>query len=261
MRLKKYFLIAFLTIIGLNSNAQIKNIDDFVINTEELRTLTQRIAKNYIMHGILPNIPRIAQQMQDDSDKFTNILLTLTDSAPNDEIDIELQKLNLSWMLMNRILQKKYDAVAAVKVIKYADKMGDEIETVADMVSSYSNSKSVKVLRLSSKGRMLSQKLLLYYIAGKAKIRDPEIPQKFKETKQQLYEVIKLLSDQAENDPDLKTDSGIQMYVDMISDSYDKVRKTVTLDSKVRATTANMIVNQMTDNFDLLTNLLYERFN
>ncbi len=261
MKLKKYFLIAVLTIISLKSEAQIKNIDDFVINTEELRTLTQRIAKNYIMHGILPNIPRISKQMKDDSDKFSNILLTLSDSAPNDEIDIELQKLNLSWMLMNRILQKKYDAMAAAKVIKYADKMGDEIETIVDMVTNYSNAKSIKVLRLSSKGRMLSQKLLLYYIAGKAKIRDPEIPKKFKETKQQLYEVIKLLADQAENNPDLKVDSGIQMYVDMIKDSFDKVRKTVTLDSKVRPTTANMIVNQMTDNFELLTNLLYERFN
>ncbi len=261
MKLKKYFLIIILTLAGLNSQAQIKNMDDFMVNTEELRMLTQRIAKNYIMNGILPNNPKIVKRLQEDSDKFSETLVNLTDSALNEEIEIELQKLNLSWMLLNRILQKKYDTNAAAKVLRYADKMSKEIETIADMVNDQTKLKSVKLLRLSSNGRMLSQKLLLYYIAGKAKVRDQNVPVIFKQTKADLYEVIKVLSNQSENDPDLKTDSGILMYVDMIKDSYDKVRKNITLDSKVHPKTANMIVNQMTDNFQLLTEILYEKFN
>jgi len=261
MRLKKYFLILLVTTLGFNAQAQIKNMDDFIINTEELRMLTERIAKNYIMKGILANNPKIAKQLQEDSDKFSEILVNLTDSALNEEIEIELQKLNLSWMLMNRILQKKYDSNAAAKVVRYADKMSKEIETIADMVNSSTKLKSVKLLRISSNGRMLSQKLLLYYIAAKAKLRDPDIPKIFEQTKKDLYEVIKVLTDQSENDPDLKADSGVLMYVEMIRDGYDKVRKNITLDSKVHPKTANMIVNQMTDNFELLTEILYEKFN
>ena len=261
MKLKQYFLITLITLLSFNMQAQIKNMDDFMVNTEELRTLTQRIAKNYIMKGILANNPKIVKKLNDDSEKFSETLVNLTDSALNEEIDIELQKLNLSWMLMNRILQKKYDTNAGAKVVKYADKMSHEIETIADMVNNSTKLKSVKLLRISSNGRMLSQKLLLYYIAGKAKIRDPEIPQKFKETKSQLYDVIKVLTDQSENDPDLKADSGVLMYVEMIRDSFDKVRKNITFDSKVHPKTANMIVNQMTDNFELLTQILYEKFN
>ncbi len=261
MKLKKYFLIAILTLIGFNSQAQIKNMDDFIVKTEELRMLTQRVAKNYIMNGILPNNPKIVKQLKEDSDTFNETLVNLTDSALNEEIEIELQKLNLSWMLLNRILQKKYDTNAAAKVVKYADKMSKEIEIIADMVNNQTKLKSVKLLRLSSNGRMLSQKLLLYYIAAKAKVRDANIPVEFKKTKEDLYEVIKVLTNQSENDPDLKTDSGILMYVDMIKDGYDKVRKNITLDSKVHPKTANMIVNQMTDNFELLTEILYEKFN
>jgi hypothetical protein len=261
MKLKKYFLIITLFIFTFNSQAQIKNMDDFMVNTEELRMLTQRIAKNYIMNGILPGMPKIENRLKADSDKFSETLVNLTDSALNEEIEIELQKLNLSWMLLNRILQQKYDTNAAAKVVKYADKMSDEIETIADMVNNTTKLKSVKLLRLSSNGRMLSQKLLLYYIAAKAKVRDPEIPDKFNQTKADLYDVIKTLTNQSESDPDLKTDSGVLMYVEMIRDSYDKVRKTISIDSKVHPKTANMIVNQMTDNFQLLTDIFYEKFN
>jgi hypothetical protein len=261
MKLKKYFLIVIITLITQNFQAQIKNLDDVIIKTEELRMITQRMAKNYIMRGIMPNNPKIKKEMDEDAATFTDTLLQLTDDALNEEIEIELQKLNLSWMLLNRIIQKKYDAAAAAKVINYADKMEKEIESIADMVNQTTKLKSVKLLRISSNGRMLSQKLLLYYIAGKAKIRNKDIPQRFEDTKAQLYEVIKLLTDQSENDPDLKSDEGVLMYVEMIRDGYDKVRKNITLKSKVHPKTANMIVNQMTDNFDLLTNILYEKFN
>jgi len=261
MKLNKYFLIVILVSITQNFFGQIKNLDDVIIKTEELRMLTQRVAKNYIMRGILPNDAKITKQMEEDAEEFSETLLNLTENALNEEIEIELQKLNLSWMLMNRILQKKYDAVAAAKVVSYADKMGGEIETIADMVNQTTRLKSVKLLRLSSNGRMLSQKLLLYYIAGKAKIRNKDIPQKFEETKAELYDVIKVLTNKSENDPDLKSDEGVLMYVEMIRDSYDKVRKNITFKSKVHPKTANMIVNQMTDNFDLLTNILYEKFN
>jgi hypothetical protein len=223
--------------------------------------ITQRMAKNYIMRGIMPNNPKIKKEMDDDAALFADTLLQLTDDALNEEIEIELQKLNLSWMLLNRIIQKKYDAAAAAKVINYADKMEKEIDAIADMVNQTTKLKSVKLLRISSNGRMLSQKLLLYYIAGKAKIRNKDIPQRFENTKAELYEVIKLLTDQSENDPDLKSDEGVLMYVEMIKDGFDKVRKNITLKSKVHPKTANMIVNQMTDNFDLLTNILYEKFN
>ena len=261
MKLKKYFLIVIITLITQNFQAQIKNLDDVIIKTEELRMITQRMAKNYIMRGIMPNNPKIKKEMDDDAAAFADTLLQLTDDALNEEIEIELQKLNLSWMLLNRIIQKKYDAAAAAKVINYADKMEKEIDAIADMVNQTTKLKSVKLLRISSNGRMLSQKLLLYYIAGKAKIRNKDIPQRFENTKAELYEVIKLLTDQSENDPDLKSDEGVLMYVEMIKDGFDKVRKNITLKSKVHPKTANMIVNQMTDNFDLLTNILYEKFN
>ncbi len=261
MKLKKYFLIVIITLITQNFQAQIKNLDDVIIKTEELRMITQRMAKNYIMRGIMPNNPKIKKEMDDDAALFADTLLQLTDDALNEEIEIELQKLNLSWMLLNRIIQKKYDAAAAAKVINYADKMEKEIDAIADMVNQTTKLKSVKLLRISSNGRMLSQKLLLYYIAGKAKIRNKDIPQRFENTKAELYEVIKLLTDQSENDPDLKSDEGVLMYVEMIKDGFDKVRKNITLKSKVHPKTANMIVNQMTDNFDLLTNILYEKFN
>jgi len=261
MKFKQYFLIAIILISSTTSIAQIKNEDDVIIKTEELRMLTQRIAKNYIIRGILPGNEKIQEQMNKDAETFTETLLTLIENAFNDEIEIELQKLNLSWTLLDRIIKDKYDSVAASKVLNYADKMEKEIETIADMVNQQTKRKSVKLLRLSSTGRMLSQKLSLYYIAGKAKVRNKDIQPRFEETKQKLYEVIKVLSNKSETDPDLKTDTGILMYVEMIKDGYAKVRKNITFKSKVHPTTANMIVNQMTDNFDLLTNLIYSKFN
>ncbi len=260
MRLKKYIFAFLFATISLGGQAQIKNMNDFIINLEDLRTLTERIAKNYIMKGILANNPKVVKQLDEDSNKFSETLISLTDSALNEEIEIELQKLNLSWMLMDRIMKKKYDGNSATKVIKYADKMSEEIETIAEMVNNSTKLKSVKLLRISSNGRMLSQKLLLYYIAAKAKLRDPEIPIKFEKTKKELYGIIKILTDQSERDPDLKADSGVLMYVEMIRDGFDKVRKNITINSRVHPKTANMIVNQMTDNFELLTQILYEKF-
>lgn len=223
--------------------------------------LTQRLAKDYIMVGVLPHNPKLKKEMKDDMANFNEILINLTEDAPNDEIEIELQKLSLSLMLINKILDKKYDRVAAAKVINYADKMEKEVAAIGDMVSQSTNSKTVKLLRISSNGRMLSQKMLLYYIANKVKIQNKDVQDRFSSAKQELYEVIKVLTDEASKDPDLKTDEGITMYVQMIKDGYDNVRKNVTLKAKVHPLTANMILNQMTENFNLLTDIFYQKFN
>ncbi len=261
MKMKNYFLM-LITILSLSATqAQINSIQDFVIKNEELKMLTFRIAKNYIMTGVLPNNKKLLKEYEDDKNNFQEILIELTNNSPNDEIEIELQKLNLSWMMMDRILNKKYDAAAALKVLNYSEKMVDEIENITKLVLQSTKQKAVRYLKASSDGRMLSQKLLLYYMANKVKMRNPEIPQRFDETKTKLYDIIKLLTDAAQNDPNLKTDEGIQLYIDMIKDSYGKVRKTLTLKSKVHPLTANLIVNQLTENFNLLTNLIYEKFN
>jgi len=261
MKMKNYFLM-LLTILSLTATqAQINSIQDFVIKNEELKMLTVRIAKNYIMTGVLPNNKKLLKEYEDDKAQFQETLVELTNNSPNDEIEIELQKLGLSWMMMDRILRKKYDAVAASKVLNYSEKMVGEIDNITNLVLQSTKQKSVRYLKASSDGRMLSQKLLLYYMANKVKMRNSEIPTRFEDTKTKLYDVIKLLTDAAQNDPNLKTDEGVQLYIDMIKDSYGKVRKTLTLKSKVHALTANLIINQLTENFDLLTNIMYERFN
>jgi len=261
MNFKKYSFFILLLFITHSTIGQIKNLNDVIIKTEKLKMLTQRLAKNYIMKGILPNDPKIKKQLKEDNELFTNNLLELTENALNEEIEIEFQKLNLSWMLMNRILQQKYDGASAVKIIKYAEKMNNEIEIIRGMISKTTKLKSVMLLSLSSEGNTLSQQLILYYIAYKAKLRYNEIPDKFEQTKAKLYKIIKILQEQSQKDPDLKTDEGIQMYVEMIKSDYDKQRKNITLKSNVHPKTANMIINKMSENFELLTNIIYEKFN
>jgi hypothetical protein len=261
MKLRKYFLAFALLLVVQNIDAQIKNLDDFIVKTEELRMLTQRVAKNYIMSGVLTNKPIYGKKLERDKTQFNDVLLMLTEKAPNDEIEIELQKLNLSWMLMNNILKKKYDGNAASKVLNYAEKMEKEINGISDMVSQLSKIKSVKLLRVSSTGRMLSQKILLYYIANRLKIKSKVIPERFNKAKEEMYEVITLLTDYAKNDPTLRTDEGVAMYMEMIKDSFDKSRKGMTLKGKVHPVSANMLSGQMTQSFDLLTKMIYERFN
>jgi len=263
MKLKNYFIVLALFFVGQNVDAQIKNLDDFIVKTEELRMLTQRVAKNYIMSGVLNNKPKYGKRLNEDKLEFNDILLKLTEKAPNDEIAIELQKLSLSWMLMNNILKKKYDGNAALKVLNYSEKMEIEIKAISEMVSQLSKVKSVKLLRVSSTGRMLSQKILLYYIANRLKIKKNSkvIPERFLKAKEDMYEVVQLLTDYAENDPTLKTDEGVAMYMEMIRDSFNKSRKGITLKGKVHPITANMLSGQMTESFDLLTKMIYEKFN
>jgi len=261
MRLKKYVLLAMFLVFVQNIDAQIKNLDDLMIKTEELRMLTQRVAKNYIMNGILPNNEKISKKLTTDIESFDEKLVNLTENAPNEDIEIELQKLSLSWYLMSKIIKKDYDASNANKIINYSEKLQNEIQGISDMISKSTKLKSVKLLKISSNGRMLSQKMLLYYIAAKIKLRNKDVPARFEKAKADLYDVIKLLTEQSVKDPDLKADEGIAMYMDMIKDSYDKVRKNINLKAHVHPKTANMIVNQMTNNFDLLTDLLYEKFN
>lgn len=260
MKLKKYLLLAVFFVFVQNTSAQIKNLDDFIVNTEELRMLTQRVAKNYIMNGILPNNEKISKQLEDDVKSFNDKLVSLTENAPNEDIEIELQKLSLSWYLMSKIIKKDYDANNANKIINYSEKLQGEIEGISDMISKSTKSQSVKLLKISSNGRMLSQKMLLYYIGAKIKLRNKNIPKRFEKSKSDLYEVIQVLTEQSTKNPDLKADEGIAMYMDMIKDGFDKVRKNINLKARVHPKTANMIVNQMTNNFSLLTDLLYDKF-
>ena len=260
MRITKFLIFTLLTLNFLQVNAQIKTIEEFVVKNEELKMLTVRISKNYILSGILPNSKKYFNELNEDKTAFSDNIITLTEQAPNDEIQIELQKLNLSWTMLDKILSNKYDANLAFKVLNYSDRMVKEIDDITNMVLKSTSSQSAKILRLSSNGRMLSQKMLLYYIAHKIKLKSKNIPIRFENAKSELYNVIKLLTDYSEKDPVLQSDQGIQLYMGMITDSYGKVRKTLTFKSTVHPITANIIVNQLTENFDLLTKMIEERY-
>jgi len=251
--MKRVFILLMFLLPVMGIRAQINGIDDFITQIQELRTLSQRMGKYYILQNLYASNDKYKEQARQTMDEFNDILVELIEQAPSDELQMELQKLNLTWMYVGKILKTKYDRAAAAKVLDKLEYLQREAQNIAELAMQLTKKDMAKVLVAASEARVMLQRMNLYFIAHRARILNQNIDERFTESFSKLKEEIQFLENWQGND------ETTNMLLNMIKERFRSFGKNISLKSKVSPLTADMVAENMDEDFKLLIKTLKQK--
>jgi hypothetical protein len=188
------------SIFATGLKAQINSIDDFVEKTEELRTISQKLGQYYILTNLFPTNDKYKEAKKQNIDQFNSLIVELTENAPSEELSIELQKFNLTWLYVSKILDQKYDRAAAGKILDKLEDMQQEAKQITQMALELTKKRQTEVVEKASEARMQIQRMILYFLAHKAKIINSKIPDRFKDASDNFKSLLTYLENSEFND-------------------------------------------------------------
>jgi len=250
----KSMIVALLLAAPLYSvDAQINGMDDFISKLQELRTISQKMGKYYILQGLYPANSQYKKSLDENVEQFNNIIVELIDQAPSEELEMEMQKLNLTWMYVNKVLNTKYDRAAAAKVLDKLEYLQKEADNISHLAVELTKKNYARIVQTAAESRVMLQRMILYFMANRANILNPHIEERFNESARKLKEDIKILENWEGND------ESSRMLLDMIKNKLKTLGKNITINSKVSPLTANMVVEGMDNDLQLLIKVIKEK--
>jgi len=250
----KRFVFLFLMAMPLmGAQAQINGMEDFVGKLQDLRTISQKMGKYYILQNLYPTEEKYKKNLADNIKTYNTILAELIEQAPSDELEMEMLKLNLTWLYVGKILKTKYDRASAAKVLDKLEYLQSEADKISKMVMQLTKKDYAKIIQTASESRVMLQRMSLYFIAKRAKILNEHIDERFIESKQKLKDDIAILSNWEGNDETTR------MLLDMIQTKLKSIMKKISLKSKVNPLTADMVVEGMDNDLQLLIKVFREK--
>jgi len=242
---KIFFLPLVLMLAGNTLNAQINNHGDYIEKLQELRTISQKLGIYYIMNELYRTNENFEKKKNENIERFTNLIVELTENAPDEELQIELNKLNLTWLYVNKLLNKPYERALAGKILDKLEEMQQEIYKIIDKYMHFTKEKQAQMVQKAADTRVQIQRMLLYYLAKRANVLNPEIPRRFKESKNLFKQEL------AELERSEYNDESTMMILDMIKNQFRTLRN-LELNTKINPLTAVMIAERMDEDLKML---------
>ena len=236
-----------------SAQSQINGMDDFISKLQELRAISQKMGKYYILQNLYPANSQYKNNLQKNVEEFNNILVELIEQAPSEELEMEMQKLNLTWMYVGKILNTKYDRASAAKVLDKLEYLQKEADNISHLAVKLTKKNYAKIVQTAAESRVMLQRMILYFIANRAKILNPHMEERFNESVRKLREDIKTLENWEGND------ESSRMLIEMIKNKLKTLGKNVSINSKISPLTADMVVEGMDNDLKLLIQVIKEK--
>jgi len=227
------------------AQAQIKTHSDYIEKLQELRTLSQKMGMYYLMEQLFKTHPEYKQKKEEAIQQFEDILVELMDNAPDEELGMELQKLNLTWIYVQNLLKKPYERAAAGRLL---DKLEDMQKEILDIIKLYLKStkeKQAQLVEIAADTRVQLQRMLLYFIAKRTRVFNKEIDNRFDDAKTKLQEELAFLDKSPYNDEDTR------LILDMIKSQIKQI-KNLKIDSKINPITTVILAERLDEDLKML---------
>ena len=242
---KIFFLLSFMMLLPLSTYSQISSHSDYIEKLQELRTISQKLGIYYLMDELFPAYPEFKEKKQKNIEKFNTLIIELTENAPDEELMIELQKLNLTWLYVNKILGKTYERAEAGKILDKLEEMQQEIADIIKKYMHFTKERQAQIMEKAADTRVQIQRMILYYLAKRTKVYNKHIAERFNESKNLFKSELDFLEKNNMND------ESTLMILDMIKNQF-KTYKNLELDSKINPLTAVMIAERMDEDLKML---------
>lgn len=157
------------------------------------RMLTQRILKAYTQLGLGVQPEHARAELHDSVALFDTQYQRLQQWQHEPEIAEQLQRVNRIWQVYKQRTLGKVNAPEAQKLLSISESLLSESQRLVIRFEQLAGTPSAKLINLSGRQRMLSQRLAKYYLLGSWGIETPAMSQKMNQVRIEFDAALQVL--------------------------------------------------------------------
>jgi hypothetical protein len=201
--------LLFLSLLALSNlaAAQISDINSAINKAGRERMLSQRVAKLYLQIGQGIDVERSKMAMSASVSQFDRQLVELKNYAPTPVIRETYQKLEKSWIVYKDVLLGAAPSQSgARKVLDLSEDVMTLANQGASQLEAHAGSNAGRLVNLSGRQRMLSQRMAKYYHAANWGVGSAQMSSEIDRARKEFVAALQDLGAAPGNTPAIKDD-------------------------------------------------------
>ncbi len=204
-KLQKISLIGVLLLfLGAGLTAQELTNAEAINKAGRQRMLSQRMMKDYLMIGAGVKVDAAKKELDGAVALFEEQFLELQDFAPNKDIEKALETVENLWMPFRMAVVSEPNKADAAKLINSSNELLAACHQVVLKIQEYAGTNAAKLVNISGRQRMLSQRIAMYYTAYYWGVKNDRIVKDFNTAVDEFEQALGQLQAAKENTKEIK---------------------------------------------------------